>query len=156
MRRSLNRSATLQPLTPASLERAIKKCLAKDPDERWQSAGDLASELKWIAEGSGSGLPAVAKPAPVQGTRVSEWLAWMFLAMAVIAVVVLSLVLGFSGGNKPVVRTQIAAPEKLQFNFVGDNGGPPVISPDGKNIVFAGRSRRKESALCTCSRQAHA
>jgi eukaryotic-like serine/threonine-protein kinase len=134
---------TLQPLTPASLERAIKKCLAKDPDERWQSAGDLASELKWIAEGSGSGLPAVAKPAPARGIQVSEWLAWMFLSMAVIAIVVLSLVLGFSGGNKAVVRTQIAAPEKLQFNFVGDNGGPPVISPDGKNIVFAARSDGK-------------
>jgi eukaryotic-like serine/threonine-protein kinase len=133
---------TLQPSIPAALERAIRKCLAKDPDERWQSAGDLASELKWIAEGSGS-LPLVAKPAPARGIRASEWLAWMFLAMAVIAIVVLSLVLGFSGGNKPVVRTQIAAPEKLQFNFVGDNGGPPVISPDGKNIVFAARSDGK-------------
>jgi eukaryotic-like serine/threonine-protein kinase len=132
---------TLQPLTPAALERAIRKCLAKDPDERWQSAGDLASELKWIAEGSASEEPAVVKPA--RGMRVSEWLAWMFLALAVIAVVVLSLVLGFSGGNKPVVRTQIASSEKLQFNFVGDNGGPPVISPDGKNIVFAARSDGK-------------
>ena len=42
---------TLSPLTPASLERVVKKCLAKDPDERWQSASDLAAELKWIAEG---------------------------------------------------------------------------------------------------------
>jgi Tol biopolymer transport system component len=134
---------TLQPLTPPSLERAIRKCLAKDPDERWQSAGDLASELKWIAEGSASGAPAVVRPGPARGMRVSEWLAWMFLAMAVIAVVVLSLVLGFSGGLKPVVRTQIAPSEKLQFNFVGDNGGPPVISPDGKNIVFAARSDGK-------------
>jgi eukaryotic-like serine/threonine-protein kinase len=134
---------TLQPLTPPALERAIRKCLAKDPDERWQSAGDLASELKWIAEGSASGTPAVVKPAPAQGMRVNEWLAWMFLAMAVIAVVVLSLVLGFSGGNKPAVRTQIAASEKVQFNFVGDNGGPPVISPDGKSIVFSGRADGK-------------
>src|SRR6266851_5487789 len=37
----------LQPLTPVTLERVVKKCLAKDPDERWQSASDLASELKW-------------------------------------------------------------------------------------------------------------
>jgi len=40
-----------EPLTPSALERLIRKCLAKDPDERWQNAGDLASELKWIAEG---------------------------------------------------------------------------------------------------------
>ena len=132
----------LQPLTPPALERAIKKCLAKDPDERWQSAGDLASELKWIGEGTTSGTHAVGQP-PRRGMRVSEWLAWMFCGMAVIAVVVLSLVLGFSGGSKSVVRTQIAPSEKLQFNFVGDSGGPPVISPDGKNIVFSGRADGK-------------
>src|SRR5260370_290719 len=40
----------LQPMTPPALERVVKKCLAKDPDERWQSASDLASELRWIGE----------------------------------------------------------------------------------------------------------
>ena len=129
----------LQPLMPASLERAIKKCLSKDPDARWQSAGDLASELRWIGEGITSRSHSAPQLPRTRGMRVSEWLAWMFCAMAIIAVVVLSLVLGFSGGAKPVVRTQIAPSEKLQFNFVGDNGGPPVISPDGKNIVFAAR-----------------
>jgi serine/threonine protein kinase len=37
----------LQPLTPSALERVVEKCLAKDPDDRWQSASDLASELQW-------------------------------------------------------------------------------------------------------------
>ena len=41
----------LQPLTPPALDRTIEVCLAKDPDERWQSAGDLWKELRWIAEG---------------------------------------------------------------------------------------------------------
>ena len=134
---------TLQPLTPPSLERVIRKCLAKDPDARWQSAGDLASELRWIAEGGASGTHGAPQLSIRRGMRVSEWLAWMFCAMAIIAVIVLSLVLGFSGGDRPVVRSQIAAPEKLQFNFVGDNGGPPVISPDGRNIVFSGRADGK-------------
>ena len=43
--------AALQPVTPPALERTVKKCLAKDPDERWQNASDLAAELQWIAEG---------------------------------------------------------------------------------------------------------
>jgi len=38
----------IQPLTPITLERVVKKCLAKDPDDRWQSAADLASELQWM------------------------------------------------------------------------------------------------------------
>src|SRR5262249_60798650 len=40
----------LKPLTPQSLQRLVKTCLAKDPDERWQSAHDAAVELRWIAE----------------------------------------------------------------------------------------------------------
>src|SRR5512140_1219114 len=41
-----------QPIAPAALERVVQRCLAKDPDERWQSASDLASEVAWIASGS--------------------------------------------------------------------------------------------------------
>lgn len=77
-------SAT-QPLTPPALERVVKKCLAKDPDERWQSASDLAAELKWIAEGgvrSGE-----AQRAPIGGAkaqRVSWLLAAVFFLLALV------------------------------------------------------------------------
>src|ERR1700736_5356620 len=48
----------LHAMTPPALERIVKKCLAKDPDERWQSASDLAAELHWISEsGSQAGVP---------------------------------------------------------------------------------------------------
>ncbi|MFQ5766495.1 MAG: serine/threonine-protein kinase [Acidobacteriota bacterium] len=45
--------ATLQPLVPPGLDRLIQRCLAKAPDERWQTMSDLASELRWI-ESAGS------------------------------------------------------------------------------------------------------
>src|SRR5882672_9905755 len=48
-----------KPMTPPALDHSINKCLAKVPDERWQSASDLASELKWISE-SGSHDEAAA------------------------------------------------------------------------------------------------
>ena len=51
--------SSLQPQTPASLERLIRRCLAKDPDDRWQTARDLAAELRWIAE-AGSGRTTAA------------------------------------------------------------------------------------------------
>src|SRR5262245_32449406 len=44
--------SSIKPVTPPALDHAVKKCLAKAPDERWQNASDLASELKWIGEGS--------------------------------------------------------------------------------------------------------
>ena len=131
----------IQPVTPPALERAIKKCLAKDPDARWQSAGDLASELKWIAEASASAV--VAQPAT--STRPSR-LPWAIAAVAVAVIAAVALAALHYGVRdaRPVVRTQIASSGKLDFNFVGDNAGPPVISRDGLHIVFSGRAQGKQ------------
>ena len=65
--------STLQPLSPPGLDHVVKTCLAKDPDERWQSARDVASELRWIKEaGSQAGMPA-----PVARRRTTrDRLAW--------------------------------------------------------------------------------
>jgi hypothetical protein len=41
---------TLQPLVPKTLDRIVGKCLAKEPELRWQSAGDLTDELRWVTE----------------------------------------------------------------------------------------------------------
>jgi hypothetical protein len=125
---------TLQPVTPPVLERAIKKCLAKDPDARWQSAGDLASELKWIAEG---GAAADVQTASRDAARKSLFFAWALAGVALVAAIGLAFFHFGSREAKPVVRTQIASSDKWDFNFVGDNAGPPVISPDGTHIVFS-------------------
>src|SRR4029077_18408506 len=67
------------PLTPPALERVIRACLAKDPDERIQTAHDVKLQLQWIAEGgSALGVPAV-----VTAKRKSrERLAWILAAGA--------------------------------------------------------------------------
>src|SRR5258708_26759220 len=79
--------ASLQPMTPPALDRVVKKCLAKEPEERWQNAKDLTDELKWIAEGgsqAGSSAPLVAQ-------RTSrERLAWSVAAAMFVAVLALA------------------------------------------------------------------
>jgi serine/threonine protein kinase len=127
---------TLQPMTPPALERAVKQCMAKDPDQRWQNAGDLGSELSWILE-SGTQPGTIATPAPTGGRRYSEPLAWILAVVALIAAITIGAIHFSPRESKLVVRSQINAPEKFRFNFVGDNGGPPVISPDGKLVVFS-------------------
>src|SRR5262249_29134770 len=52
--------AQLQPMTPPALGRVVKTCLAKDPEDRWQCAGDVGKELRWLAEGSTVAAAAVA------------------------------------------------------------------------------------------------
>jgi len=124
----------LQPLTPPALERIVRKCLAKDPDERWQSASDLASELRWLLEGgSQAGIPA-----PIV-TRLgrSEIAAWTLAAVA-LAVAIILAALHFRESSKPprVIRAQIAAEDATFPIFTGDFAGPPVLSPDGNRIAY--------------------
>jgi serine/threonine protein kinase len=66
--RSQPPSMAVRRPTPAALDRAVATCLAKDPDERWQNAGDLARELKWIA--AGGSLGPVAAPASPRTPRL--------------------------------------------------------------------------------------
>jgi hypothetical protein len=74
----------LQPLTPPALERLVKVCLSKDPDERLQTAHDVMQELKWIAEAPG-GVAALdqGRGRRPRWTR-RELLGWgLFVAAAV-------------------------------------------------------------------------
>jgi serine/threonine protein kinase len=76
----------LQPMMPAALGRVVKRCLAKDPDERWQSASDLAAELQWIADaGSQSNQPARAAVTPTKTFPLAWILAGVFLMLALAA-----------------------------------------------------------------------
>src|SRR6202162_3314279 len=77
--------SSLQPMTPPALDRVVKKCLAKEPEKRWQAASDLNDELKWIAEG-GSQAGATTGVSP---TRTKRWnrLAWLAAALASCAII---------------------------------------------------------------------
>src|SRR6266702_2337444 len=66
--------SAVKPMTPPALDHAVKKCLAKIPEERWQSAGDLADELKWISQ-SGEHAGGTAALAPPREFR--EHLLWL-------------------------------------------------------------------------------
>src|SRR6202049_2944036 len=59
--------SSLQPMTPPGLDRVVKKCLAKEPEKRWQAASDVCDELKWIAEsGSQATLAPIAEPKSIR------------------------------------------------------------------------------------------
>ena len=122
-----------KPLTPPSLDRAIRRCLAKDPDDRWQTARDIAIELKWIAEsGSQSGAAVPAK----ERSKNSERL----LLAALTITGGIALVLGFLYFKRPaaeprVTRTYVKAEEGSGFIFTGDQKGF-AISPDGRNLAY--------------------
>ena len=126
--------STVQPLTPPALDRVVATCLAKDPDERFQTAHDLKLQLKWIAEGgSRAGVPA---PVAAQ-RRIRERVLWLTLALLLAACVGLGVVIfRHSPPERQVLHAYIPAPERSEFAFVGDGTAPLVISPDGTRLAF--------------------
>jgi Tol biopolymer transport system component len=126
--------STIQPMTPPALGRVVSTCLAKDPDERWQSAHDLVSELKWIAEGSAAGIAG-----PVALRRKSrERIAWALAGLLALGVLYLARDLRRLRGVRPrPVHSFLIPPENTAFRLTGDDGGPIALSPDGERIVFA-------------------
>src|SRR5262245_33314685 len=122
----------VQPLSPPALDRVVRTCLAKDPEDRWQSAADIKRELQWIAEGSAAG---VAAQASVSTPRSRERLAWTAFALATAAALIMGfLFLRREPERDLVFQSSILAPEQAQFAF---QGSPPAVSPDGRRIAFA-------------------
>jgi eukaryotic-like serine/threonine-protein kinase len=127
--------STVQPMSPPALERVVKGCLAKDAEERLQTAHDVKLQLKWIAEGgSQAGVPA-----PLASQRkIRERLLWAASALLLVLSLALAVIhFGQTKAERWAIHAYIPPPEKSTFAFVGDHTGPLVISPDGTRLVFA-------------------
>ena len=119
-----------QPLAPPALDHVVSRCLAKDPEERWQSAKDVAVELRWIAEaGSQAGVAA-----PLAKRRKSrERVAWMLAALAGAALLALAILLWTRAGTEPprLVQAEIAQPPGVEL----DVHWGLALSPDGSHLA---------------------
>lgn len=130
----------LQSVAPPALDHVVSRCLAKDPEERWQSARDVAVELRWIAEaGSQAGVAA-----PVAKRRRSrERLAWAVAAIALLAASGLGIGWAVASDDPRVVQAEIVAPAGTQLDAVWGL----ALSPDGKNLVFATLDEKYRGSL---------
>ena len=134
--------SSVQPDVPAALDRVVRKCLAKNPDARWQSAHDLADELKWIAEeyrrpmgGRGSASPEAVKP-----SRIWRWAAALVVAAVAVGAVAWTLARRGVPIDQPIRRFSIRAPDSAELF------GSFAISPDGRHVVYRA-SRNPGSSL---------
>jgi eukaryotic-like serine/threonine-protein kinase len=119
--------STIQPLMPPALDRVVKTCLAKDPDDRWQTAHDVMLELKWIAEGgSQAGLPTPV----VKRRKIREVVAWSCAATFLFALIALAIFhLQKRTQELPLMQLSVLAPNQTTLLFSS-------ISPDGSKIAM--------------------
>jgi eukaryotic-like serine/threonine-protein kinase len=114
----------------AALDRVVRRCLAKEPDDRWQTACDLLEARRWVGDAR---APASAAPAPAAvRTFTRERLAWAAAVVAVASVVIWVLFARPQPAPRGVSRFALTLPAGDEF--VGDG---VAISPDGASVVYS-------------------
>lgn len=134
--REPERLSQIAPLIPPALDRVVAGCLAKDPEERWQTAHDLKLQLKWIRESE----PELPKPFATR-RRHREWALWALLANLVVLAY-----LGFMTAARPrtatssVTRFEIPPPTNSAIDSI-------AISPSGRKLAIVSRGLRDRTQL---------
>ncbi len=122
---------------PERLAHVVRRCLARDPEERWQSARDVKMELDWAAEDPGDDAPAPS--------RAREGRLW--LVPTVVAIIALAA-LALAYFRKPpadtgTISTTIPAPDKTSFSPYSTAS----LSPDGTRMAFSAASEDGQNQL---------
>jgi eukaryotic-like serine/threonine-protein kinase len=138
--------STLLPGTPPLLDHVVKKCLAKEADERWQSARDLHDQLKWIAEAGisanrSNGTLSPQRPAAGFRTWPRGRATWLAAALIVVAVAGAGAWLASRSPEAPLRVSRLAiAPTGSAMPSVGGNDRDLAITPDGTRVVYVGNN----------------
>jgi eukaryotic-like serine/threonine-protein kinase len=123
-----------KPLTPPALNHAIRKCFRKLLDERWQSASDLASELKWIAE---TGAEDATHGVAARPGKLRPTIRWVTVAAVSTALAIAATFYATRPTPELPLMASVIPPPGV-FADTSGRIGPPQISPDGKRIAFVG------------------
>jgi Tol biopolymer transport system component/predicted Ser/Thr protein kinase len=142
--------SSLQPVTPPALDRLVKKCMAKEPEKRWQAASDVCDELKWIAQQGQGTQAAMPASSGIAKRGVRERLGWLVGAIAIlVAVAFATAVIYFRRPTAEVkaVRFTVAPPEKQSLPAIANGPTFFSVSPDGSKLAFVARDASGHNQL---------
>jgi serine/threonine protein kinase len=130
--------ASVERSSPPGLERVVRACLAKNPDDRIQNAHDLMLELRWIRDGVSSGSAPVAGGSPRwRWERIITSLGLVSVGLAAMSAVAYWRI--WRPPPEPL-HFSILPPSGYSFSFVASDFGaapaPPAVSSDGRSLVF--------------------
>ena len=124
----------LRPGVPPALDQVAKRCLAKDADDRWQSAHDLVLKLRWINDGGVVAAPPGITPAA--NKRVS------LVLFATLALLLLTAVPAFLYWRTPIGEE----PWQFRVPVAGLSEADIAISPDGELLAIVARPNTQETS----------
>src|SRR5262249_48952561 len=119
--------SAIQPLSPPALEHIVKTCLAKDPDDRFQTAHDVKVELRWLAEGGSQAGLAAAHRAP--RAKTWQYAGWL------VAIVLLAItgLMWWRISQQPHRAMYFESPVRSPANYV-------ALSPEGGVVTMVAYS----------------
>ena len=127
---------------PDDLRRLLRRCLSKDPEARWQSAADLADELRWIADACRRAV--AARPSAAQAQRSTGASAnrprpaWRWAAVAVLTALAAGIVGYWLAPSAVAPDNSPAIPQRLTVSLPAS--APFVsglaLSSDGQQLVY--------------------
>ncbi|MEO8347492.1 MAG: protein kinase, partial [Acidobacteriota bacterium] len=121
----------VQPLAPRAFDRVVQTCLAKDPDDRWQTARDVALQLEWVERDR---TAETAASLPIRRARTRALIPWVVAAIGILLAVATS---GRRTPRREVVRAFLPPPANSFFHHLGATSGPVAVSPDGRRLAFS-------------------
>ncbi len=124
--------SSLDPLSPPALDHVIAKCLEKDPERRWKSAGDLRDELQWILEATPSQAFLPVPPVVQRRLRLMKRTLVALAAALVLAIGAIGILLAV-WLSRPATEAPL---RKLALTADRLADGPAQISPDGRHIAY--------------------
>jgi len=143
---------TLQPLAPALVDAIVRKCLAKRADDRWQSAADLASALRWAADAASGGAAGTNAIAAMPAAR-SRRIVGVSAALAAMLVVFAAGAIAWRYATNPTtpaatVRFEIVPPPDVLLSPApAASAAQLALSPDGRRLVFVASPKYGVSQL---------
>jgi serine/threonine protein kinase len=124
-----------QPLAPRAFDHLVSTCLAKEPDQRWQSAADVGRELEWIAQSSRE----VVEPRATTRTSWRSAAGWIAAAILMVALGATSMRSRFveTPQREPVSFSVYPPPGRVFADAQASAPAPQLaLSPDGRHLAF--------------------
>ena len=121
-------------VAPPALDRVLKRCLEKDPENRWQNIRDLKAALEWIVQAPSD----LGAPPRSTGRQFLPWIAVAVLAVAAAGASWMAYRSTRPAELKPLVRLEVDLGRDVYLNALG--GSDIILSPDGARIAYLSRN----------------